>query len=123
MKKVALIILLLSSMMKTVLYAAPEPRIEAIKVPFYVGQTVMACGRLAEVTHLEKIHFLNLDKAYHEQSLSIVIFADDYISFVRRFGDIDKLVGAKFCARGEIEDYRGRLQIIVKNPQFLRLMK
>lgn len=102
--------------------SAQEPKIEALKAPFHVGKSVMACGKLAEIKHLDNRHYLNLDKSYPNQSLTLLIWDNNYRWFEERFGSIDNMKGKRFCARGTIEDYRGSLQIKVANPQFLRLM-
>lgn len=102
---------------------AQEPKIEAIKAAFYVGQNVMACGTLADIKHLENRHYLNLDKPYPNQSLTLLIWDNNYRWFEERFGKIDGMKGKRFCARGKIEEYKNNLQIKVNNPQFLRLMK
>lgn len=101
---------------------AAEPKIEAYKAPFHVGKSVMACGRLAEVKHFSNRHYLNLDKRYPNQTLTILVWNKDYRWFENRFGDLDDYIGRRFCARGKIEDYKHNIQMQVKNPQFLRLM-
>lgn len=102
---------------------AQEAKIEAIKAPFHVGKSVMACGQLAEVKHFDNRHYLNLDKKYPNQSLTLLVWDNNYKWFEERFGRIDHMVGQRFCARGTIEEYKNNLQIKVNNPQFLRLMK
>lgn len=101
---------------------ATEPKIEAYKAPFHVGKTVMACGILAETKHFPNRHYLNLDKKYPKQSLTVLVWNKDYRWFEQRFGEIDSYVGRRFCARGKIEEYKNNLQMKVTNPQFLRLM-
>lgn len=102
---------------------AEEPRIEAIKAPFYVGKSVMACGKLLEIKHFDNRHYLNLDKKYPNQSLTLLIWDNNYKWFEQRFGRIESMIGERFCARGTIEEYNNNLQIKVNNPQFLRLMQ
>ena len=102
-------------------YAA-ESKIEAFKAPFHVGKTVMACGNLAEIKHLSNRHYLNLDKKYPNQTLTLLVWDSDYRWFEERFGNIDGFVDRRFCARGRIEEYKNNMQIKVTNPQFLRLM-
>lgn len=99
-----------------------EIKIEAIKAPFHVGKTVMACGQLAEIKHLENRHYLNLDRMYPNQTLTLLVWDNNYKWFEERFGRLDGLVGKRFCARGTIEEYKNNLQMKVNNPQFLRLM-
>ena len=102
---------------------AQEIKIEANKAAFHVGKTVMACGQLMETKHLTNRHYLNLDNKYPNQSLTLLVWDKDYKWFENRFGEIDSMVGSRFCARGKIEEYKNNLQIQVSNPQFLRLTK
>ena len=99
-----------------------ELKIEAIKAPFHVGKSVMACGQLAEIKHLDNRHYLNLDRKYPNQTLTLLVWDNNYRWFEERFGRIDGMVGKRFCARGTIEEYKKNLQMKVNNPQFLRLM-
>lgn len=101
---------------------ANEPKIEAFKAPSHVGKTVMACGNLAQVKHLSNRHYLNLDKKYPNQALTVLVWDSDYRWFEERFGSIEGFVGRRFCARGKIEEYKNNMQMQVTNPQFLRLM-
>lgn len=109
------------SFSSTASYAA-ESKIEAFKAPFHVGETVMACGNLAEVKHLSNRHYMNLDKKYPNQTLTILVWDNNYRWFEERFGNIDGYVGRRFCARGKIEEYKNNMQMKIANPQFLRLM-
>lgn len=109
-------------LLSTTVSHAAEPKIEAYKAPFHVGKTVMACGVLAETKHFPDRHYLNLDKKYPKQSLTVLVWNKDYRWFEQRFGKIDGYVGRRFCVRGKIEEYKNNLQMKVTNPQFLRLM-
>lgn len=106
----------------TQIILANELRIEAIKSPFHVGKTVMACGVLAQVKKSTKQIYLNLDKPYPDQSLTLLIWANKYDAFNKRFGDLDRHTNKKVCARGTIKEYKHSLQIVLNNPQFLRIM-
>ena len=121
MFKKAVIFTVSGLLLSTIPYAA-EPKIEAYKAPFHVGKSVMACGNLAQTKHLSNRHYLNLDKKHPNQSLTILVWDNDYRWFEEKFGKIDSYVGRRFCVRGTIEDYKGNLQIKVSKPQFLRLM-
>ncbi|AWT50137.1 hypothetical protein DLE54_03620 [Psychrobacter sp. YP14] len=108
--------------MSSTVAQAEEPKIEAYKAPFHVGKSVMACGNLAEIKHLSNRHYLNLDKRYPNQTLTVLVWDNDYRWFEERFGKIDSHIGRRFCARGKIEEYKNNIQMQIKNPQFLRLM-
>lgn len=104
-------------------FAEQEEKIEAFKSAFYVGRSVMACGVVTEIVDLDKVHIINLDKKFPNQTLALVIFDNDYQKFLKKFYDLESLIEERVCARGIIEDYKDRLQIVIKNPQFLRLIK
>lgn len=100
-----------------------EPKIEAFKAAFHVGKSVMACGKVAEVKEGRSVIYLNLDKPYPNQTLGLLVWSSDRDRFEQRFGKLETFRGERVCARGQIEDYKGSLQIKLSNPQFLRLIK
>ncbi|WP_394145697.1 hypothetical protein [Vibrio atypicus] len=100
-----------------------EPKIEAFKAPFYVGETVMACGNVSQVSQGKKAKYINLNKKYPNQELTLLIWNNHVSKFTQRFGELDKLENSRVCARGKITEYKNSLQIKLSNPQFLRLMK
>ncbi|WP_061038153.1 hypothetical protein [Vibrio coralliirubri] len=102
---------------------ASEARIEAYKAPFHVGETVMACGEVVQVSKGKKAHYLNLDNKYPNQTLTVLIWDNNLQGFKARFGELSQLEDQRVCARGKITEYKNSLQIQVSNPQFLRLMK
>lgn len=102
---------------------ASESRIEAYKAPFHVGETVMACGEVVQVSKGKKAHYLNLDNKYPNQTLTVLIWDNNLQGFEARFGELSQLEQHRVCARGKITEYKNSLQIQVSNPQFLRLMK
>lgn len=120
LKRWSLCLLLMSPILTA---ESAEPRIEADKAPFYVGKSVMACGKLAAIKHTEDKHYLNLDKPYPNQSLTILLWESDYSGFIQRLGKLDNLMGKTFCGRGQIQEYQGNLEMTISNPLFLRLMK
>ena len=99
-----------------------EEQIEAVKSPFHVGESVLACGRVAQVSGRSEVTYINLDRPYPNATLALVIWQSNLPAYESRFGRLSLLEGKRVCARGMIEEYRKGLQIIMKNPQFLRLM-
>lgn len=99
-----------------------EDQIEALRAPFYVGKSVLACGKIAQVTVRSEVTYINLDRPYPNHTLALIIWQSELSSYESRFGNLSMLQGRRVCARGLIEEYRKNLQIIMKNPQFLRLM-
>lgn len=99
-----------------------EEQIEALRAPFYVGKSVLACGKVAQVTSQSNVTYINLDRPYPNHTLAFVIWQSNLSDYEKRFGKLSVLEGRRVCGRGIIEEYRNKLQIIMKNPQFLRLM-
>lgn len=99
-----------------------EEKIQSIKAPFHVGKSVLACGPVAQVSRTQKAIYINLDRAYPNQSLGLVVWTSEAATYESRLGDLSALAGKTVCGRGLITEYRNRLQIVMKNPQYLRLM-
>ncbi|QFT13514.1 hypothetical protein [Vibrio sp. THAF190c] len=119
MKKIHIAIIIALAPFK----AISEPKIDAYKAPFYVGETVMACGTVKQVSAKKQANFLNLDEQYPNQTLTLLIWNNNLDTFTKRFGDLNYLKGHRVCARGKITEYKGSLQIKLTNAQFLRLMR
>lgn len=99
-----------------------EEQIEALRAPFHVGETVLACGRVAQVSARSDVTYINLDRPYPNHTLALVVWQSNLLAYESRFGRLSTLEGKRVCALGTIEHYRNGLQVIMKNPQFLRLM-
>ncbi len=119
-KKIILIIFSLISL--SVFTRANETKIEAFRAPFYLNQSVLACGELSEIKHFKNRHYLNLDAPFPKQTLTLLIWNNHYPQFEERFGTLDQYLNRRFCALGVIEQYNDQLQIKLSNPHFLRLM-
>ena len=99
-----------------------EEQIEALRAPFHVGESVLACGKVAQVTVRSEVAYINLDRPYPNDALALVIWQSELAAYETKFGRLSTLEGKRVCARGTIEEYRKSLQLVLKNPQFLRLM-
>ena len=97
--------------------------IEASKAPFHAGETLLVCGQAVEVKKLTNRTVINFDKPYPNQPLAVIIWNSDTTLFEKKFGRLTELEGEKVCAYGEIANYKGNLQVIVKKDSYLRLMK
>ncbi len=118
MKKITFFLLLGASC----LAVAAEPTIDSSRAAFHVGETVMVCGSITEVTDFKKGTYLNFGAKFPKQHISVTIWDDQKNNFLVRFGSLKVFENRRACARGKITEYKNRLQIIIKNPQFLRLM-
>lgn len=113
---------LLFCLFLTQLVHASETRIPAYRSAFHVGETVMACGVIVQVHEAQRAYHLNFDQPYPNQTLGILIWKSNVIPFTQRFGDLRVFENRRACVVGEIELFRDRLQVQVRNPQLLRLM-
>lgn len=96
--------------------ADPVPTSEAAR---HVGKTVTLCGPVAGAAHFDRLKgeptFLNFDRAYPEQTFTVVIWGADAVKFERpphrMFARQD------LCVTGLVETYRGKPQIVVRDPK------
>jgi len=81
----------------------------------YLGKEVIIEGKIVD-TYRSKTNtvFLNFEKAYPNQCFTSVIFSSDQYKFVQSPEDyyLNKTVRIK----GEIKEYEGRAEIILKHP-------
>ncbi len=104
-------------------HSLAEEQIEALRAPFHVGESVLACGKVAQVSARSEVTYINLDRPYPQQTLALIVWQSNLSAYESRFGKLSTLQGKRVCALGMIEQYQNRLQVIMKNPQFLRLMR
>lgn len=117
-KSLASLMLLLSASIQ----ATEIDVVEDNKAVFYVNKSKMVCGKVHQVKKSKQQTYINLGGAYPHQNIAFLVWDSDLPPFKVKFGELDSLQQQRVCARGKIEDYKGKLQIIVKEPNFLRLM-
>ena len=98
-------------------------KIDSIKAPFHVNETLMVCGNVAKVTAQTKRTLLNLGDSYPKEHVSILIRKTDLQPFIEKFGNLSSLENRRVCSQGKIHMYKDHLFITLKNPNLLRLMK
>ncbi len=96
---------------------ASDLKIDAAKANAYVGQYVMACGKLTQVKRFAKGIYLTFGPQFPKQDLTGVIWADAVPAFNRQFADLDSLQGKSVCLRGKVETYKQHVQIQLVTPQ------
>jgi len=84
----------------------------------YIGETKTVCGEIASATYAARSRgqptFLNLDQPYPNQIFTVVIWGPDRNKFKSPPEIFFK--GKSICVTGVIETYRGKPQIIVREP-------
>ncbi len=98
-------------------YSASE--IFAKDAPFHTGESVIACGELAQTSRFKRGVYLNLDATYPKQPLTLIVWEDDIAQFNQQHGNLHKLIGRTVCGKGTVTDYKGRSQISLYNAYSL----
>lgn len=99
--------------------AVARESISASEAAKHVGETATVCGMVASAkfvtTSKGQPTFLNLDKAYPDQPFTVVIWGDDRGRFTTP--PEAAFDGKKICVSGAIETFKGRSQIVVRDPK------
>jgi hypothetical protein len=94
--------------------------IPSAKAKDHVGQEGTVCGKVADTRYLEsgkKPTFLNFDERYPNHTFTVVIFGENRA----KFGTPEKdYLDKNICVTGKIEDYNGKPEIIVTEPQQIK---
>jgi len=87
----------------------------------HVGETATVCGRVADARYQETgshVTFLNFDKPYPDHTFTAFIPAENR----SKFGAPEKeYLNQEACVTGKIQDYRGKPEIILTDPQQIKL--
>jgi micrococcal nuclease len=89
---------------------------------YHVGETATVCGVVASTKWATRSKgqptFLNLDEPYPNQIFTILIWGSDRPAF----GSPENMYASKrICATGRIKEYRGKAEIIAKNPKQIKV--
>jgi hypothetical protein len=112
---------LLALLLSSNSYAANQ--IPASEAPFHTGEDVVACGELVKVSRFKRGLYLNLDKSYPNQPLTLIVWEDDLAEFRERHGDLNNLVNHDVCGDGKVTKYKGMSQISLYNSYSLKRIK
>jgi hypothetical protein len=83
----------------------------------HVGETKCIAGKVINVEQGDKgVHYLNFCEDRLACPFVAVIFAGD----VKHIGDVRQLQGRSIEVHGDVEQYDGRAEIIVREPRQLR---
>jgi DNA/RNA endonuclease YhcR with UshA esterase domain len=88
----------------------------------FIGQQKTVCGTVASANYATRSKgqptFLNLDKPYPHQVFTVLIWGSDRSKFEK---PPETLSGKEICVTGMIQSYRGRPEIIVKEPSQIKI--
>jgi DNA/RNA endonuclease YhcR with UshA esterase domain len=86
----------------------------------YIGQTVTVEALLVKVYYSRKgIVFLDLDQPYPKSPLTLVIFKKD----APRFAHIPACEGKTIRVKGRIQLFRGKPEILLKDPMQIQCLE
>ena len=88
---------------------------------FHIGESVIACGTIQQTTRFRRGVYLNMDKPYPHQSLTLIVWENDINNFQNKFGELSNMIGKEVCAQGTITQYKGRNQISLGNAYSLKV--
>src|SRR5437870_4591569 len=103
---------------------AAAPTITAEEAAGHVGETATVCGIVASAKYAISVRgqptFLNLDRPYPSQVLTVVIWGSDRATF----GQPEVEYGNKrICVTGLVESYKGKPEIIARRPSQIEVSK
>lgn len=120
--KICIVLFLSTSLFTSPSFAA-QKAVSASRAANYIGDTVLACGKLMEVKRTRTSIFLNLDAPYPHQSLTIYVKKSNYNEVFSELGSPNSHINKIVCALGEVKEYKKNVQIEVRKPKFISLAK
>ncbi|MCS7157101.1 MAG: DNA-binding protein [Blastocatellia bacterium] len=100
------------------------PVIEAKMAKEYIGKEATVCGTVVSARYAAVSRgsptFLNFERPYPDQVFTVVIWGSDRAKFGKPEVEYK---GKRVCVTGKIESYRGVPQIVLKDPQQIRVQE
>lgn len=87
----------------------------------YIGQEVTVCGPVSQTTGFSKGTYLNFDKPYPQHSMTLVLWDEVRTVIESKLGALNELTGIEVCATGQMEQYKQKPQMQIKNATAIRL--
>lgn len=92
--------------------------------PQYIGKQATVCGLVASVKLAMKTGgaptFINFDKPNPDQTFTVLIWGIDRPKFASA-PESTFVAGKRVCVSGLVTDYKGKPEIVVHNPDEIRL--
>lgn len=113
---------ILLSLAMSLLNCAPPERLSPREAKDHVGKQAKVCGKVVSANFAtstrRKPTFLNLDEPYPRQVFTAVIWETDR----EKFGQPElDLLNKNICVTGLIEGYKGKPEIILGDPEQLKV--
>jgi len=119
LSKLAVLIL---GVLATLNYAASQTTISAREATQHIGEYAKVCGQVASTHFAYRSRgaptFVNIDEPYPNQIFTAVIWVEDRA----KFGSPETHYNNQYiCVRGSIESYRGKPEIVLRDPSQVEL--
>jgi len=89
--------------------------IRSADAPNKIGKNVTICDRVYSVRYTPNITQISIGAKFPNNPVTIVIFAKNYEKFKLPLDELFK--DKNICVKGTLEEFRGKLQIIVEDPE------
>jgi DNA/RNA endonuclease YhcR with UshA esterase domain len=96
-----------------------QTKVPVDSVSSHIGEKAVVCSEVFGVKALEKMTFINMGASYPNSPLTIVIFAKDLPNFKETPASLYD--NKKICVTGTLEDYKGKTEIVVTQPDEITL--
>jgi DNA/RNA endonuclease YhcR with UshA esterase domain len=102
-------------------YAPTNPVIDVCSARNYIGKNVVLQGKVIEVSESKGTTFLNFGSRYPNHCFYGVIFSSSSSKFPQNIESYFE--GELVNVRGLVEEYQGKPQIILENPEQIEIVK
>lgn len=86
----------------------------------YLGKKVTVCSRVFNIRSTAAITQISIGDSYPNNPLTIIIFGKNYSKFSQPL--IDLFTDKNICIKGTITEYKGNPQIIVEDPDDIKIL-
>lgn len=105
--------------------ALERGQIRADKAKNYIGNRCTVCGTVVSTrfnaSSKSQSTYINLDYIFPNQVFTVVIYGQDRVNF--SYLPEVFLKGKQICVRGEVDQFNGTPQIVVKNEKKIRIVE
>jgi len=85
----------------------------------FVNKDTTVTGVATQVSAAKSgIIFINMDGKFPDNKFSAIIYKDD----VPKFADVKKMEGKSIAVKGKVQEYNGKYNIILKDPNQLQVV-
>jgi endonuclease G len=100
-----------------------QVEVKAGELKDHIGDSVKFCGNVTTARLMDRMKntpiFLNIDGAYPNQVLTVVIWGDSQKNFSNKPAEF--YTGKNVCIYGKVEKYREQLQIVIQSESQLQV--